>query len=72
MKSLDKKIIQLVESTPLSISQVARKLGVMRSTATKHLERLSSKGYLSEFKCGPARAFLRKPKPEFKGENAKS
>jgi predicted ArsR family transcriptional regulator len=69
MKSLDKKIIQLVESTPLSMSRVARELGVMRATARKHLEKLESQGYLTEFKCGPARAFWRNPKTEFRREN---
>jgi len=58
-KKIRERILSELQHMPFShISEIARRVGTTRSTATKHLVRLGREGMVQEYKKGTLRLFI--------------
>jgi len=55
------RILKVLSDEPFShLTEIARRAGTMRITASKHLERLKREGVVEEYKKGMLRLFVLK------------
>jgi len=59
---LEKKILDLLSTRLLSVSQIAKELGIRRDVATGYLEALKNQGKLEFHKVGKANVYTVKVK----------
>ncbi|MEM5778331.1 MAG: hypothetical protein QXD43_02460 [Candidatus Aenigmatarchaeota archaeon] len=58
----EKKILELLSTRLLSVSQIAKELGIRRDVATGYLEALKNQGKLEFHKVGKANVYTVKVK----------
>jgi ribosomal protein S25 len=56
--NLEKRIIELLDKRLLSVSQVAKEMGINRSVASGYLEALRNQGKLDFYKVGRSNVYI--------------
>jgi ribosomal protein S25 len=62
--NFEKKVLDLLKNELLSVSQIAKKLGIRRDVAAGYLEALKNQGKLELYKVGRSNVYMipRRPK----------